>query len=169
MPNRNWSIIEAIAEQMESSKEWGELWFGNLGGETPTVGGDKSSRFMTTAQHLLTMRGYDVHLLSPLRSMDKTDLVRWWAARDRLDVLARTKSCFDPVMRACGRCQTCFRKLVAFTAAGHGEVLLWDQQPEWQPFVDKYAASMREAMSKGDWSRYSPARCRDTLAVIDAL
>lgn len=161
---RNWHAIAAIAHWMTSRGLWGELWFGNLAGETPTVGGDKSSRFFTTTQHLLTMLGHDVQLHSPLRGLDKTDLVRWWAARGKVHLLARTKSCLHPSGSACGRCQTCFRKMVAFEAAGYGDALTWDHTPDWAPFVEKYSRVMCDTPE-----RYSPARIADTLAVIARL
>lgn len=169
MPRRNAVILLTIAEWMQEEGWWGEVWFGNLAGETPAWGGDKSARFVNTTQQLMVALGYDVQIVQPLRGLDKTDLVRWWQARGLIDVLATTKSCLDPVMRACGRCQTCFRKYVAFRASGFTHALDWDQEPDWSVHVAKYEPLMREAVKRNDWSRYSPARCRDTLEVIDYL
>ena len=167
LPGRNAAVIFLSA--LTITGQWGELWLGNLAGETPAVGGDKSARFLLTAQQMLTCMGHDVHLLSPLRGLDKTDLVTWWAARGDLETLAQTKSCFHPHLRACGSCQTCFRKLVAFYAAGHADVLEWDGPVDWSEHVAKYRPVMEAAVARKDWSRYSPARCRDTLACIADL
>lgn len=170
IPRRNLHALMAVADWMADRGWWGEVWFGNLAGETPTARGDKSSAFLVgLAEHMqLDGPAQDVIVMSPLRALDKTDLVRWWAARDQLDVLAATKSCFDPQLRACGRCQTCFRKMVAFQAAGYDTTGMFAVE-HWRPFVDKYRPAMRQALADHDFTRYSPARCRDTLAVIDAM
>jgi len=167
IPGRNATVIFTVARYMQAAGWWGELWLGNLAGETPAIGGDKSARFMLTTQHLLTVLGYDVHLMSPLRGMDKVDLVRWWQARGQIDLLRNTKSCFDEFARACGKCQTCFRKFVAFTACGVPTPEF--DGADWTPHIEKYEPLMRSALDTGDYSRYSPARCRSTLAVIESL
>jgi 7-cyano-7-deazaguanine synthase in queuosine biosynthesis len=166
IPGRNAAIIFSVAQAMASLGWWGELWLGNLAGESPPVGGDKSARFLSTSQQLLTLLGLDINLQSPLGALDKPDLVRWWAARGRVEELALTKSCFHPTLRACGRCQTCFRKFVAFHAAGEADALSWDQPVDWSTHTEKYWRVMTEAADQGDFSHYSPRRIRDTLEAI---
>jgi 7-cyano-7-deazaguanine synthase in queuosine biosynthesis len=170
IPGRNATIIFSIADALATYGWWGELWLGNLAGESPAVGGDKSARFLSTTQQLLTLLGYDLNLQSPLGALDKPDLVRWWAARDRVEELARTKSCFHPTLRACGQCQTCFRKYVGFHAAGRYDYALeWDGPVDFAPYIAKYEAVMTQAERKGDYSHYSKRRCQDTLAAIADL
>ncbi len=166
---RNANIIFAIAAMMRERGWWGQLWFGNLAGESPAVGGDKSARFLATTQHLLTLRGYDVQLCSPLGALDKPDLVRLGQEHAWLDHLVLTVSCFDGERAlSCGQCQACFRRVVAFEAAGI-DTYNWFAHEDWSTHVAKYEPLMRLALSTGDFSHYSPARCTDTLAVIARL
>lgn len=173
LPRRNAVIALAAAQWMASQGWWGELWLGNLAGETPAVRGDKSARWAATTQQLLAALGHDVQLVQPLRGLDKPDLVRWAQQRGlERTLLLDTWSCFDVEADAespCGRCQACFRKMVAFEAAGVPTDDLWDCGTDWRAHVAKYDPAMRQAVEAGDWSRYSPARCRDTLAVIGRL
>jgi 7-cyano-7-deazaguanine synthase in queuosine biosynthesis len=168
LPGRNAAIVWTIAADLRARGEWGEVWFGNLSGETPTIGGDKSARFFATLQGLLTLTGHDVRVVNVLAGLDKPDLVRWWAARGDVDRAIATRTCFVPGEQHCGRCQACFRRLVAFEAAGFDTSGWWPVE-EWAPYVDKYADRMGVALTAGDFSRYSPARCRSTLAVIERL
>jgi 7-cyano-7-deazaguanine synthase in queuosine biosynthesis len=169
IPGRNATIVFSVADALRTLGRWGEIWLGNLAGESPPVGGDKSARFLSTTQQLLTLLGYDVNLCSPLGALDKPDLVRWWTARGRLEELARTKSCFHPTLRACGSCQACFRRLVAFHAAGAVEVLDWDGPVDFAAHIARYRAAMGRALEEGDFSHYSRRRCLDTLACIEDM
>jgi 7-cyano-7-deazaguanine synthase in queuosine biosynthesis len=169
LPGRNAAVVWLIAADVRARGEWGEVWFGNLAGETPTIGGDKSARFFGTLQGLLTLARYDVRVVNPLVGLDKPDLVRWWIDRDGVDRAAATRTCFVAGDSHCGRCQACFRRLVAFEAAGIDTAGWWPPQTDWSPYVAKYRDRMGAALAAGDFSRYSPARCRSTLAVIDRL
>jgi 7-cyano-7-deazaguanine synthase in queuosine biosynthesis len=169
LPGRNAAVVWTIADDLRSRGEWGEVWFGNLAGETPTIGGDKSARFFGTLQGLLTLARYDVRVVNPLIGLDKPDLVRWWLARDRIDDAVATRTCFNAGADHCGRCQACFRRLVAFEAVGIDTAGWWPDDADWTPYVAKYARRMNDALAAHDWSRYSPARCRSTLAVIGRL
>ncbi|MBO2461594.1 7-cyano-7-deazaguanine synthase [Actinomadura violacea] len=116
---RNMIMLWTVAGWARDHDWWGELWFGNHAEETKLVGGDKSVRFLATAQHLLTAAGHDLRLVSPLGGLTKPDLVRWWAARDRLDEALSTYTCFTGRPEHCGRCWACMQRLLAFTVAGH--------------------------------------------------
>jgi 7-cyano-7-deazaguanine synthase in queuosine biosynthesis len=170
LPGRNVRIMVLLAESMRGRGCWGEIWFGNTNGESPTVGGDKSRRFTNDMQHLLSCNGFDVTVCSPLVGLDKTDLVRWWQARGQVDRLAATKSCFHPTLRACGRCTACFRKLVAFRAAG--QPMEWCSDMFNQPIdFAEQVRYYRTRMADGRWQSfgYSPARRAATLKVIEEL
>jgi 7-cyano-7-deazaguanine synthase in queuosine biosynthesis len=118
---RNIILLWALAEHARSRVWWGEIWFGNHAEETKNVGGDKSFRFLATAQHLLTAAGHDLRLASPLAGLTKPDLVRWWDARGRLDEALAAYTCFTGAPEHCGRCWACMQRLLAFTVAGHRE------------------------------------------------
>lgn len=164
---RNAIIILALAEYMRSHGYWGEIWFGNLQGESPIVGGDKSLRFFNDIQHLLSVMNYDVRVCNPLIGLDKPDEVAYWMDRD-IELFKKTKSCFDPEVHQCGKCQTCFRKYVAFKVNG---VDITDQFEtiEFDEHISKYTTKMNEALVKQDFSHYSPSRIEKTLKVIKEL
>lgn len=164
---RNALIILALAQLFKEWNMWGEIWFGNLQGESPIVGGDKSLRFFNDMQQLLVLMGYDVRIMNPLIGLDKPDEVAYWMSRD-IELFKQTKSCFDPEVHQCGKCQTCFRKYVAFQIHG---VDITDQFEEidFSEHIKKYNVKMKEALVKKDFSHYSPSRIEKTLAVIEQL
>lgn len=175
LAGRNAIIIDHIAQWMNSNRLWGELWLGNLAGECPIVGGDKSRRFLNDIQALLNLRAYDVRIETPLIGMDKPDLVTWWANRGHEQMLwfaLNTKSCFDPTVQQCGKCQSCFRKWAAFIVKGLDitpELADKDIKTNFKPFAEKYKAVMDKAILEGDYSHYSPARIGKTLEAIGLL
>ena len=118
-PGRNAIIIRTLADWATSQGWWGEIWFGNHGDETKNRGGDKSFRFLTSSQHLLTAAGLDFRLASPLAGLTKPDLVRWWASRNRLNEALNTYTCFTGAPHHCGRCWACMQRALAFTVAGY--------------------------------------------------
>lgn len=168
---RNAVVLYTIASLMKERGEWGEIWFGNLSGESPILNGDKSRRFFNDTQSLLSMRGYDVRICNPLIGMDKPDEVAFWKTRD-IDKLVDTKSCFSADKNQCGCCQTCFRKWVAFKTHDI-EVRDTFDDPDiatnFAPYVEKYKRVMGKAREEGDYSHYSPARIATTLTAISAL
>ncbi len=171
---RNARIVAAVAEWAHHSGYWGQIWFGNLAGESPIVGGDKSARFLGTMQAILHDRGHDFHLLSPLIGLDKPDLIRWWFDHDLASRLRETKSCFSPSDRRCGECQSCFRTFVALVGSGmydlRGSYLLgvlgewflggWD----FRQHIAKYEGLMTSSVNP-----YNDRRTRDTLRAIALL
>lgn len=168
---RNAVVIYTIAELLRERGQWGEIWFGNLAGESPVRGGDKSRRFFNDTQALLTLRGYDVRICNPLIGMDKPDEVAYWMGRD-IEVLMNTKSCFSVQHRQCGECQTCFRKWVAFKAHDidiRDTFARRDLRVSFEPFVRKYKDRMGGAKAHGDYSHYSPRRIETTLQAIRDL
>lgn len=167
LTGRNAIIIFALAELFREKGAWGEIWFGNLQGESPIEGGDKSLRFFNDIQQLLTLMNYDVRVCNPLIGLDKPDEVAYWMDRD-IELFKKTKSCFDPEVHQCGKCQTCFRKYVAFKVHG---IDLTEQFEEidFSQHIAKYDVKMREALVKQDFSHYSPSRIQKTLEVIDEL
>jgi len=122
-PGRNAVIIRALADWAAGRGWWGEIWFGNHGDETKNRCGDKSFRFLTTTQHLVTAAGLDFRLASPLAGLTKPDLVRWWTARGRLDEALDTYTCFTGTPEHCGHCWACMQRYLAFAVAGHAEAV----------------------------------------------
>jgi 7-cyano-7-deazaguanine synthase in queuosine biosynthesis len=175
IPGRNAEIVWKIAETMaRARRQWGQVWFGNLQGESPIVGGDKSARFFATMQGVLHGSGIDLHLLSPLIGLDKPDLIRWWHDHGYASRLRETKSCFSPSDRRCGECQSCFRTFVALVGSGmydlRGSYLLgvlgewflggWD----FRQHIAKYEGLMTSPVNP-----YNDRRTRDTLRAIALL
>jgi 7-cyano-7-deazaguanine synthase in queuosine biosynthesis len=168
---RNAAVIYRIAEHARTFGTWGEVWFGNLAGESPIQGGDKSRRFFNDTQALLALRGYDLRICNPLIGMDKPDEVAYWRSRD-IDTLIHTKSCFSVASRQCGECQTCFRKWVAFKEHGidiRDTFARRDIRIGFNGFIQKYKDRMGQARAHGDYSHYSPVRIETTLRAIAAL
>lgn len=167
---RNALVLYTIAEIMRERGQWGEIWLGNLAGESPTVGGDKSRRFLNDTQRLLTYKGYDVRIETPLIGMDKPDEVAYWQKRD-LQKLIETKSCFSDKSNQCGECQTCFRKWAAFMAHGVDIRDTFDANitETFKPHVEKYKEVMGKALEEQDYSHYSPSRIKNTLEAITKI
>lgn len=168
---RNAAVIYTLATLMKERGQWGEIWFGNLAGESPTMGGDKSRRFFNDTQHLLSLRGYDVRIMNPLIGVDKPDEVAYWQSRD-IQKLIDTKSCFSAEERQCGKCQTCFRKWVAFKTHGieiRDTFADQDIKENFKEYTDKYIDKMNRALESSDFSHYSPSRIQSTLDAISQL
>lgn len=168
---RNAAVIYTLATLMKERGQWGEIWFGNLAGESPTMGGDKSRRFFNDTQHLLSLRGYDVRIMNPLIGVDKPDEVAYWASRD-IQKLIDTKSCFSAEERQCGKCQTCFRKWVAFKTHDieiRDTFADQDIATNFEEYIEKYKTKMTKALEGDDYSHYSPSRIKTTLDAISQL
>jgi len=165
---RNAIIIMQLAEEMKKQGWWGEIWFGNLQGESPTVNGDKSSRFFNDINKQLVYHNYDVRVVSPLIGMNKFDQVTYWKDRNKLQTLIDTKSCFHPVHKQCGECQSCLRKYTAFKYHGI-DIKDTFETFKLQPFIDKYKVVMQEALDNKDFTHYSLDRIVKTLSVINKL
>lgn len=173
LSGRNAILVLEMAAMLKASHQWGELWLGNLQGESPIVGGDKSRRFFGDMAAMLALTGQDVHIVNPLMGLNKIDLVRYWQARGdhALATLKQTYSCFAGSGAAartrCGRCQACFNTWVAYTAAGVDCSDLFPE-PHFNLHANKYRRVMKDALARQDFSHYSPSRIRHTLAAIDA-
>jgi 7-cyano-7-deazaguanine synthase in queuosine biosynthesis len=166
---RNSIIVWRLLEWARSFNWWGEIWFGNLGGnylETPIVGGDKSYRWATTLQHLMTVHGHDFRLSSPLGGMSKSDLVSWWAARNQLPLALATRSCFADTAEQCGRCWACLYRYVAFAARGYAIEVMYTY-PHGIDFADAAAEFWRR--SRWDIVTTHPARMVEVRTVLESL
>ncbi len=164
LSGRNAVILWQLAELLTQHGGWGELWFGNVQGESPVLGGDKSRRFLNDMTALFAFSRLDVRLVTPLLGLDKTDEILYWKERD-MTIAKRTKSCFAAETGQCGRCQACFLKWAAFVAA---DVDCADVFPvmEFDTHVAKYMQVMGEALIRRDFSHYSPQRIERTLKAV---
>ena len=92
---------------------------------------DKSARFLEhAAEDLGWLERRRVDVVAPFRHLTKAALVRKYLrefpeASSRW-MLRRTRSCYAEDEVACGRCQACFRRWVAFTLNGLEEQYLVD-------------------------------------------
>lgn len=167
---RNSLIVWALLAEMDARGWWGEVWFGNLGGnylETPIIGGDKSFRWLSAMQHLATAHGYDARIASPLGGMSKADAVSWWAARGLIDVALTARSCFADMPGQCGRCWACLYRYVAFTARGYREQV----EATYEHGID-FAESAAEFWRRATTWRLvttQPRRLGEVEAVLDSL
>lgn len=171
---RNARIIHWVAAWASYQDWWGQIWLGNLAGESPATGGDKSARFLGTMQAILHDQGRDFHLLSPLCALDKPDLIRWWHDHDRANLLPLVKPCFDADKRRCGRCQSCFRFFVAIVGSGMYDLRGGNFAPfmrEWFGEGWDFAASVEKYLylMTSEANPYNARRTRDTLLAIDLL
>jgi len=81
---------------------------------------DRSEEFFDSVSKFLSfLVGRQVEVDTPFRSMDKTDMVRWYVENGK-DVaeLKRTIGCYNPTWGHCGDCPACFRRFVAFKNNG---------------------------------------------------
>lgn len=171
MLGRNAIIIFWIAKLMRERKEWGEIWFGNLAGESPKYGGDKSRKFFNDIQMLLAYQGDNVRVCNPLIGMDKPDEVVYWMKRN-IKTLEETVTCLSDDSPDCGHCQSCFKKWCAFIVNGidiRDRFKSKDIKESFAPFVEKYRKVLTEARDKKDYSHYSPAKIEEILSAIEKL
>lgn len=162
---RNLAVILKSAQLMKDLNLWGEIWFGNLQGESPTLGGDKSRRFFNDINHLLAVNGYDVRVVNPLIGIDKFDELEYWKNRD-IEKIKLAKSCFSDTEFQCGKCQSCFRKWLAFKWIGV-DISDTFTTLEFDKHITKYKNNMNKALIEKDFSHYSPERIRKTLKIIE--
>lgn len=146
-PGRNYIIIRAIADAMfpPRSGNWGGIWFGNVSdwAETPITGGDKTHRFFTDTQHMLTALGHDVQVVSPLIGMTKGDCMRWLRDRGLSPLIGMSRSCYEPE-GPCGRCRSCFRKAIA--CADARVTLEWPGGYDFTQHIAQYRKDRRQAI-----------------------
>lgn len=166
MLGRNFIFLKRIADWMQEHGYWGEIWFGNLQGESPAWGGDKSRRFLNDFNKWLVAHAYDVRIVSPLQGMNKYDQVHYWQAKGAQELFTKTRTCFNSGDKHCGKCQACFRRYMAFFENG---VDLRDQFEtlDFSTYIRKYETLMTAALETGDFSKYSKSRCERTLSAIN--
>ena len=162
---RNMLFILKMADDMAEQGFWGEIWFGNLEGESPIVGGDKSRRFFNDMNTMLVNHGYDIRIVNPLIGMNKFDQVALWKADNSIMQFKKTKTCFAGGTHQCGKCQACFRKYIAFKYHG---IDLDDQYDtiDFDQHIKKYKIKMSDLLENKDYSSYSKDRMEKTLFVI---
>lgn len=168
LSGRNAAILLWMAQELTRNQGWGEIWFGNVAGESPKYGGDKSKRFFNDIAALFALKGLDVRLTQPLVGLDKTDIVRYWQHRD-INVLKATKSCFAPGRGACGECQACFRKWAAFVAAGVDVSDIFPPEKlKFDKFTLKYQMQFNSAITTKDFDHYALNRIHHDLEALEA-
>lgn len=156
------AVIAWTCASLFGPTRWGEVWFGNVSDwqESPIRGGDKSHRFFATIQQVVTMWGWDVRIQSPLTGQTKPDLLAWWAFHGRPDIAARSFSCYGPGPFHCGRCRACFKRWLAFGAAGLDHLLMWPDGLDVAAHADAFWRAVHTdpspAMAPARWAR--PAR-----------
>lgn len=164
---RNMIIILKLAEEFKKNNWWGEIWFGNIQGESPIINGDKSRKFFQDINKFLVYHNYDVRIQSPLIGMNKFDQVAYWKNRD-INLFKETKCCFNDKIKQCGYCQSCFRKYVAFK---YHNIDISDKFYNFNPkeHIKKYKNLMTKKLKNKDYTQYSKDRMIKTLRVIDEL
>lgn len=136
LPARNYVILAALDHAAVSRGEVGYAALGAVAGEMPMTGGDKSWWFMHGVAYRLTR----LIPTAPLAFLEKSDLVRWLVEHDHHHDLRNVKACLHPTLRACGRCQTCFRYHIALCAARRdNEAAVLHDNPRFEQYVEKYA------------------------------
>lgn len=167
LTGRNFAVVWAISNYFLEHNFWGEIWFGNLSGETPIQDGDKSSRFFNDVQKLINSTVRDVRIINPLQGLIKSDLISYWESYKSKDFF-KTRSCFSSGTKECGHCQSCFRKYVAFKFKGY-DISDTFEFVDFSPYIEKYKIAMTSALASRDFSKYSKNRIHKTLTVIKGL
>lgn len=161
LPLRNLLIILSIAEKVDERP--GEIWLGATQGEIPAVGGDKSLKFFTSVDSILSTYPIKHSLKFPLRHETKTDLVSWWVRSGRkIDVIKKTVTCQAGTEIPCGVCHACFNRWVAMTNNGIQETMLGDPRKIRANVlkVEEFSA----ALKINDFDTWSERRILQTLS-----
>lgn len=166
IPARNLLLFARAAQYLPDG---GVILFGVTAGETPNHGGDKSIRFLRQAHSLLASQVPSVALNCPIAGYTKTALVRWWLQHQDVDLLRHTVTCFSAEEGHCGACQACLRKWIAYANNGLELKTKVPVKVGCREYVEKYRRLMHNALEEEDFSRYSRARCLETLGAIKSL
>lgn len=163
---RNARVIEAIAAYAHSEGWWGELWFGNVMGESHVVGNDKSSRFMNGMQAILFDSGYEVRIVNPLIGLTKADIVAWYVQNGYEEMFHLIRPCVGKEGRVCGACSTCAK----FVLACEYNDIDWSLffPPETPAAIASYLRR-KEASMVEEPDRYTHRHIQQTLAAIESL
>lgn len=166
IPARNLVILCSVADKMTA----GEIYFGAVEGELKdNNGGDKSRYFLLKLNTVLADYNKTVVVKTPLEHMTKGDIGRWFLDNGYEAEFDATISCFSGGEGHCGKCQACFRKLLACHAIGKKFEAEETVVANGTPFAVKYFRNMSTAMNSGDFSEYSERRCREDMSAISAF
>lgn len=167
-PARNLLFLVHLAEWVRESGWWGEVWFGDESGEgeRDIVGGDKSHRYYSLTQHLLSVQGYDLRIVNPLVGMTKVDEV--WFLDQWSQVLPLVRSCHRPGPGHCGECWACLRLYVALKASGmEGEVeSRWPNGHRLRPYAREWE---RRRLASDGVMPWNEARLTETRPHVLAI
>jgi 7-cyano-7-deazaguanine synthase in queuosine biosynthesis len=146
------------------------LWLGALAGE---INSDKSPEFCRAVEETLNVSwraqywtsGVAFSVSSPVRDLTKAQLVSHYAdGGGDMSLLRLTRSCYDEGAREygnahCGECAACFKRWVAFRAAGVADPTDYMRDPrEW--------SGADEARRKARDGTYDAVRSAETLAAL---
>lgn len=147
------------------------LYLGALHGE---INSDKSPEFCAAVEETLNVSwrkqywtdGVRFSVLAPLRGFTKAQLIRNFAHRGHDTALLRaTRSCYSGGLRDdedhCGDCPACFKRWVAFRAAGVHDPSGYVVDPASTPLA-------REAERKARDGTYDTVRAEETLRALEA-
>ena len=165
IPGRNFYFLSLVAEMIQG----GEIWFGATNGEMPVRGGDKSLAFIHHCNELFSHLPYKVEVKTPLAQMTKGEIVAWWKKHVPLEKLKVTVSCFDGEVGACGKCQSCLRKALAFASNRLELETEVDVREGCKQYIEKYLTVLNEALKNEDFSHYSKKRALEDLLAIKIL
>jgi 7-cyano-7-deazaguanine synthase in queuosine biosynthesis len=110
IPHRNLTLLLVAATAFPRASTF---YLGCLFGEAAP---DQSAQFVRAATRALSASaGADVAVRAPAQHLTKTGLVRRFLNHhpDKRELLALTRSCYEPGDAACNRCPACFRRAVA--------------------------------------------------------
>lgn len=97
------------------------IWLGYVEDDINSSGGDKSAHFIKL------LRDYLSHYECSLALLDiftKSDWIQWAKYNEKLPVLLNTFSCLENPDYHCGKCQSCLKRYLSFSAAGVSDEMI---------------------------------------------
>jgi 7-cyano-7-deazaguanine synthase in queuosine biosynthesis len=167
IPSRN-VLLSVIGSMIADT-----VWINALDGEQNGKEHDKSDRFFSDTQSLLSFTNEffqsTTTVESPFRHMSKGETITWALKFGiPLDALFATTSCYHPTDLKCGECLTCVKRYIAFL-----ENNIMEPGYKHDPLSSEYFRELREGIPQAlvnlDFSRFTEKRARQFVELLSKI
>jgi 7-cyano-7-deazaguanine synthase in queuosine biosynthesis len=143
-----------------------EVWIVALEGEMHPYMLDKNAAFFeASGKYFEQIIGESITVTTPFADKSKADLVKWALANGiTVEEMSRTVTCYDPSLKACGRCSSCFKRWIAMSLNGIEEP--HTTAPWESPWAKGYIPKIVDAVLNNKFDHYSPKRCAETISAL---